>query len=53
MDTFTIRRDRVIGEVFLAWTPGPPGPKFIPENLAKKMDAGIQEALPELLAAVQ
>jgi hypothetical protein len=53
MDTFMIRRDRVVGQVFLMWTWGPPGPNFIPENLAKKMDAGIQEALPELLAAVQ
>ena len=51
MDLFTIRRENVIGEVFLVWTPGPPGPKFIPENLAKKMDAGIQQALPQLLAA--
>jgi len=52
-DVITIRRDRILGRVWVDWSWGPPGPKFIPENLAKKMDAGIQEALPELLAAVQ
>jgi hypothetical protein len=50
MDIYTIRRDRVIGEVFLIWTPGPPGQQFVTENLAKKMDAGIQAALPQLEA---
>ena len=52
MDIFTLRRDRVVSEVSLMWVPGPPGRKVVTENLAKKMDAGIQEALPELLAAV-
>jgi len=51
-DVITIRRDRVLGRVWLNWSWGPPGPNFIPQNLARKMDAGIQEALPELLAAV-
>ncbi|MGB6836259.1 MAG: hypothetical protein WBF66_00965 [Dehalococcoidia bacterium] len=51
-DIITLRRDRVVGRVWVGWSPGPPGPNFIPENLAEKMDAGIQEALPELLAAV-
>jgi len=51
-DVITIRRDRVLGRVWVDWSWGPAGPNFIPENLAKKMDAGIQEALPELLAAV-
>jgi hypothetical protein len=51
-DLFTFRRDRVVSEVFLMWTPGPPGREVVTENLAKKMDAGIQEALPDLLAAV-
>ena len=52
MDLFTIRRENVVGEVVLIWTPGPPGQKFVTENLAKKMDAGILQALPQLLAAV-
>jgi hypothetical protein len=52
MDIFAIRRDRVVGEVVLIWTPGPPGQQFVTENLAKKMDAGIQAALPQLQAAV-
>jgi hypothetical protein len=50
-DVITIRRDRVLGRVWLDWSWGPPGRNAIPENLAKIMDAGIQEALPELLAA--
>jgi hypothetical protein len=52
MDIYTVRRDRIVGEVFASWAPGPPGPKFVTENLAKKMDAGIQQALPQLLSAV-
>jgi hypothetical protein len=52
-DFLAFRRDKVIGEVIVMWLPGPPGNRFIPQNLAKKMDAGIQEALPELLAAIQ
>jgi hypothetical protein len=50
-DMYTIRRDRVVAQVTADWTPGPPGPKFITENLAKKMDAGILQALPQLQAA--
>jgi hypothetical protein len=52
-DMFTIRRDRVIGQVSLIWTPGPPGPDFIPQNLGKRMDTGIQQALPELLTVTK
>jgi hypothetical protein len=52
MDVFTLRRDRLIGEVVLIWTPGPPGQQFVTENLAKKMDAGILQALPQLQAAL-
>jgi hypothetical protein len=52
MDVFTLRRGRLIGEVVLLWTPGPPGQQFVTENLAKKLDAGIQAALPQLQAAV-
>jgi hypothetical protein len=51
VDVITSRRDRVLGRTWLWWTPGPPGRKVIPENLAKIMDANIQEALPQLLAA--
>jgi hypothetical protein len=51
MDIYTIRRDRVLGQVVIMWSPGSPGSRFVTENLAKKMDAGMQEALPELLAA--
>jgi hypothetical protein len=53
LDAIAIRRDRVAGQVWIGWWAGPPGPRFIPENLAKKLDAGIQEAMPEFLAAVQ
>jgi hypothetical protein len=54
MDFFAFRRDRVIGEVIVMWPPmSGEGNEFIPQNLAKKMDAGIQEALPELLAAIK
>jgi hypothetical protein len=52
-DYYMIRRDRVIGEVSVMWSAGPPGSRFVTEKLAKQMDAGIQEALPELLAAIQ
>jgi hypothetical protein len=52
VDIYTFRRDRAIGEVFLIWTPGPPGQQFVTENLAKKMDAGILQALPQLQALV-
>jgi hypothetical protein len=51
MDMYTIRRDRVLGQVLIMWSPGSPGSRFVTEKLAKKMDAGIQEALAELLAA--
>jgi hypothetical protein len=54
VDFLAFRRDRVIGEVIVMWPPmSGGGNEFIPQNLAKKMDAGIQEALPELLAATQ
>jgi hypothetical protein len=52
-DFLAFRRDKVIGEVIVMWPPMSPGNQFIPQNLARKMDAGIQEALPELLAATQ
>jgi hypothetical protein len=47
----TIRRDRVLGQIGALWSPGPPGRKVTLENLATKMDTGIQEALPQLPAA--
>ncbi len=51
-DLYTIRRDRVVAQVTADWAPGPPGPEFVTENLAKKMDAGIQDAMPQFLASV-
>jgi hypothetical protein len=51
-DLYTIRRDSVVAQVTADWALGPPGPTFVTENLAKKMDAGIQAALPQLQAAV-